>query len=224
MPPELRPVVKAMSLQRVKHPAYSHAGSMGDVEIVATTTGIGTGLAERTAERIFDSGAIDHALIVGVAGGLQAVGIGDVVVPEVVIDVDTEAEYHPTPFGDADIAGKLYTSGDFITDQATLGRFARDGRAAIDMETSAIAHVADRRGIPWSVFRGISDDAFDPAVDEQILGLTIADGSANLAAVARFIGSKPSRIALLRRLARDMKAASGNAAAAAARACASHEF
>ena len=111
--------------------------------------------------------------------------------------------------------GRLLTSDDFITDQEVLGGLRDDGATAIDMETAAIARVCEDQGCRWSVFRGISDDAFDPSVDEAILGLTRPDGSPDLGAVTRFVAGNPLRVRLLARLGRDLKAATTGAVTAA---------
>ena len=86
---------------------------------------------------------------------------------------------------------------------------------AIDMETAAIASVCEQRGTPWSVFRAISDRADDGTTDAAILALADSDGNPNLAAVARFVLTRPQRIPQLVRLARGVQAATRAAASAA---------
>ena len=83
------------------------------------------------------------------------------------------------------------------------------------METSAIAAVCERRRCPWSVLRAISDRAGDPAIDSAVLGLAGPDGGPHLPALARFVLTRPWRLALLARLARDMRIAANAAASAA---------
>jgi uridine phosphorylase len=141
------------------------------------------------------------------------------VVPEVVIDLSDGRELRPSPLGSASASGCLITSDELLTDPAELGRLRDAGATAIDMETAAIARVCEEQGRRWSVFRGISDDAFDPSVDEAILGLTRPDGSPDLRAVARFVAGDPRRVRLLARLGRDLKAATTGAVDAALRAC-----
>jgi hypothetical protein len=86
------------------------------------------------------------------------------------------------------------------------------------METAAIAAVCERRGCAWSVFRAISDRAGDAAVDSDVLGLAGSDGAADLAALARFLLTRPWRIPGLVRLGRGMRLAANTAASAAVRA------
>ena len=75
-----------------------HTGSVGNADIVATTTGMGTALATSATERLLDLGPFDRVMVVGIAGGVgPSVGIGDIVIPEVVVDGADGTEYHPAP-------------------------------------------------------------------------------------------------------------------------------
>ena len=221
MPSELKPLQKALSLQADRRGLDAvHTGTMGHRP--------GDGHADRRrrpagrrrgTEDLLASDTVEHVIVIGVAGGLGAdVRVGDVVVPEVVIDLDRGHELRPSPLGSEIARGRLLTSNDFITDPDALPRLRAEGATAIDMETAAIARVCEDRGVRWSVFRGISDDAFDPLVDDAILALTRPDGSPDLGAVARFVAGDPRRARLLARLGRDLKAATTGAVDAALRA------
>jgi adenosylhomocysteine nucleosidase len=214
---ELRPLVRPLSL-RASGPGADAllSGAVGRVEVVAAITRIGTVAAARAAERVLDSGAIDHLVVVGIAGGIGAsVGIGDLVVPELVLDLSTGAQHRPARLGGATPRGTLATSDGLILDRDAFARLEQRGVIAIDMETSAIAAVCERRGCRWSVFRAISDRAGDPGVDSAVFGLAGPDGGPNLPALARFVLTRPWRLAKLARLARDMRIATHAAASAA---------
>ena len=86
------------------------------------------------------------------------------------------------------------------------------------METAAIAEACELRGIPWSVFRVISDRAGDGSVDEEVFHLSNQDGTTNPAAVARYVLTHPARIPQMAKLARGAKLATETAADAAIRA------
>src|SRR5690348_864394 len=88
MKSELRSVVKAFALRPGTLDGVKvHIGTVGNADVVATTTGMGTALATRATERLLGLGGFDRVMIVGIAGGVgPSVGIGDVVIPEVVID------------------------------------------------------------------------------------------------------------------------------------------
>lgn len=214
MQPELRPLAKRVPLTRREVDGRTvHSGRVGDIELVATITTMGTTPARATTEFVIDRLDVDHVVLIGIAGGLgPGVQIGDLLVPEVVIDYDSHQETHPTPLGSHAAAGTLYTSGVLILDPDILQGLADGGAAAIDMETSAVGAVCEERGVPWSAFRGISDHIRESIVDSGVSGLAKPDGSANVGAVVRYLAPKPWRIRTLAKLARDMSTAANAAA------------
>ncbi len=217
MQSELSPLARVLSLKRPRagDRTLLH-GALGGIEIVATVAGIGTRAAARTAERILDSGTFRHLVVVGVAGGIgPGVDIGDLVVPELVIDLATGAQFKPDALGDTRPRGKLVTSDELLTDPSEAARLHRQGVIAVDMETAAIAAVCERRRCPWSVFRAISDRADDGSTDPAVSGLAGPHGEPRLGAVARFVLSDPKRIRQLARLSQGLNLASNVAATAA---------
>lgn len=219
MTSELRPLVRLLSLRREAAPGlFSHRGQVGGVEVLATRTGIGVRRAALATERALDSGPLDHVMVVGVAGGIgESVAIGDLVVPEVVLDLASGARYRPVALGDVPARGILVTSDGLIDDPEVFARLGPEV-VAVDMETAAVAEVCSRRGCGFSVFRGISDHADDRSIDAAVFGLAGEDGRPDLAAVARFLARRPGRARQLVRLARGLRRATSVAAAAAARA------
>jgi adenosylhomocysteine nucleosidase len=214
MPAELRPLVRRLGLRREGRGRDAlRRGRIGRFEVVAALTGIGTGAAARAAERLLDSTAPDHVVVVGIAGGIGAgVRIGDVVVPEVVVDRASGSEHRPDPLGALVARGMLLTSDELLTGAEEIARLAGRGVVAVDMETAAVAAVCEHRGCRWSVVRAISDRADDGSVDAAVLGLARPDGSADLPAVARFLLRRPAQITRLVRLARGMQRAAEAAA------------
>jgi nucleoside phosphorylase len=216
---ELRPLARFLCLRARPGADGRLAGSLGQLEVVAATAGVGPRAAARAAERLLDAEAVDHVVVVGIAGGVGAgSAVGDLVVPERVLDLATGAEHRPAPLGTRAPRGALATADRLIVDPGEIARLERQGVVAIDMETAAIAAVCERRGCAWSVFRAISDRAGDPAVDPAVLGLAGVDGRPDALAVARYLARRPWRVALLARLARDSGRAARAAASAAARA------
>ena len=214
---ELRPLVRSLSLRRAHSGGDALlSGAIGRVEIVATTTGIGTRAAARTARRDLDAAPVDHLVVVGIAGGIgPSVAIGDLVVPERVLDLATGAEYRPSTLGDTAARGTLATSDELLVDPDAAARLERRGVIAIDMETAAIGAVCEGRRCPWSVFRAISDRADDGSTDPAILGLLGPDGAPKPAALARFVLTRIWRVPELARLARGLRLATNAAASAA---------
>jgi len=213
---ELRPLVRPLALRRTGGGADAlFAGAAGGVEVVAAITGIGMRAAAHTTERVLDSGRVDHLVVVGIAGGIGASAIGDLVVPEVVRDLATGVEHRPRALAATPPRGTLVSSDRLVVDLEEVAGLARSGVIAIDMETSAVAAVCEGRRCPWSVFRAISDRAGDAAIDLDVLGLAGKDGAPDFKALARLLWARPSRIRELARLGRGMRLATKVAAAAA---------
>ena len=214
---ELRPLVRPLSLRRTgSGPDALYAGAIGKTEVVATITRMGTVAAAQAAERVLDSGPVDHLLVVGIAGGIgPSVKLGDLVVPERVLGLQTGVQHEPARLGDAVPRGTLATADGLIVDPGFFAQLEQRGVIAIDMETSAAAAVCERRGCPWTVFRAISDRAGDPGIDAEVFGLATPDGGPDFPAIARFVLTRPWRLPKLAKLGRDMQRATQVAADAA---------
>jgi nucleoside phosphorylase len=218
---ELAPLLKKLALRPSDADRALHVGRAGDVEVVATATGIGMAAAARATERLLDVHPVDHVMVVGIAGGVDAAQpIGALIQPEVVVDGTSGREHRPAQLGDAPPRGRLVSSDALVTALDHAERLRRDGVVGLDMETAAVAAVCERRGCPWSVYRAISDRVTDGTTDAAVLALAGPDGSGNPGAVARYLLAKPWRIVRLARLARGSLRAADAAADAAIRACA----
>jgi nucleoside phosphorylase len=195
-------------------------GLLGEHDVVAMTTGVGTRRAAETTERLLQSTDVDHVIVVGVAGGVDPeAGIGDVVVPAVVIAASTGDAYRPAHLGSLPARGRLLTTDDLQTGPVALAKLRQQEVTAVDMETAAIARVCNQRGVPWSVFRSISDTLADGLVDQSILNLVRADGRPDVTATLRHVLRRPWVIPRLARIGRDTKVATTAAATAAIHAC-----
>jgi adenosylhomocysteine nucleosidase len=213
MPSEFAPLVKALSLRRGE---AGYTGASGPIELVAGKTGIGTRLAAEATERMLDAFPVDHLMVVGIAGGMGASKVGDLVYPEVVVDKASGTEYRPSPLGDVESRGRLVTHDDFDMPPAERDALVADGFIAVDMETAAVAGVCERRGVRWSAVRSISD--LVGVTPGDVIGLANPDGTPNVGASVRYLLTKPWRIPRLVRLGLDARNAADGAAAAAARA------
>lgn len=215
MEPELRPLVRSLGLRASGREALWR-GALGSLELVAAVTGIGPGAAARSAERVLHAGDVAHLLVVGIAGGIgPEVAVGDLVIPDRVVDVATGATYRPHPLAGPAPRGGLATFDGLLTDPEALARLEAQGVVAIDMETAAIARICEERGCAWSVLRAISDRADDGSADPAILALAGPDGRGDARAVARFLWRHPGRVPRLVRLAGGMRRATRRAARAA---------
>jgi adenosylhomocysteine nucleosidase len=214
MKPELRPLVQMLSLQRGSDGAYR--GTFEETSVVAMLTLIGTKAAAEATERLLGDNDIDHVVVIGIAGGVPpTVAIGDLVVPDVVLDAATGKEYRPSPLGDVVMHGRIRTSDDLTV---TAAGMLAEGVTACDMETASVAAVCETHDRPWTAFRAISDLVGGP-VDDAILAMANPDGSGNIGAAARYLLPRPWKIPGVIRLARDSTAATKAAATAAIHAC-----
>ncbi|HTD49991.1 MAG TPA: hypothetical protein VK771_05290, partial [Acidimicrobiia bacterium] len=133
---------------------------------------------------------------------------------------ETGREFRPAPLVDATPAGKMWTTNGLTTQSSDLAALRAQGVISLDMETAAIAELCEKRDIPWSVFRVISDRASDGTVDEEVFHLSNQDGTPNPDAIERYIAEHPERVPLLAKMADDANLATNTAVQAAIAACA----
>ena len=223
MPMELEPLIEKLDLHETTLGDVTfHAGSLGDRRVVAIVTGMGTELATAGTTRLLDAVPVEHVVVVGITGAVEnETPIGTLVLPELVVNGATGGAYRPTPLGDGTPAGTMWTTDTLITDAEAIAGLRARGVVSLDMETAAIAALCEARGIPWSVFRVISDRATDGSIDEEVFGLSNMDGSPNNEAIERFFAEHPERLEAMARLAEGALLATNAAADAAIEACTS---
>jgi adenosylhomocysteine nucleosidase len=216
MPLELRALRRQVALRKTK---LGYVGRIGDRQVVATVTGVGTAFARAATVRLLDAVEVKWVVVVGIAGGIgNQIPIGTLVLPHLVVDGADGSVHRPTPLRVGTPYGKLWTTDEVILDAARHADLRAEGVLALDMETAAVAKVCDERGVPWSVVRAISDRASDGTIDAEIFGLTHPDGRANIPAVGRYLLRHPDALPRLNRLAKGSKLAAKRAADAAVRA------
>jgi adenosylhomocysteine nucleosidase len=216
---ELDPLARRLGMrEHVVEGDRWHRATVGETELVASLAHIGMAPAAAATERLLDAFDVHHVVVVGIAGSIDPnLEIGELVMPEVVIDHATQREFRPTNLTDVTPSGALLSGDEYLQDPDVLAALLADGVVAVDMETAAVAAVCDARGVPWSVFRAISDRAGEAdVVGADILRLVNPDGSARPGAAVRFLVTKPHRLPHMMRLARGSRAAADNAARAAA--------
>lgn len=209
MVPELKPVVRALELAPLALAGVrAYGGRAAGREIVAAVTAMGTRAARDVTARLLDAHPVEHVVVVGICGAVdRGLALGELVVPEVVLDEASGERHRPAPLEGFAARGTLLTTDVLHRDPETIERLRRAGVVALDMETAAIAATCAARDVPCSVLRAVSDRAGDPGVDEAVLGLTRPDGTANPAAIARFVVTRPWRLPELARLGAGMRLA-----------------
>jgi nucleoside phosphorylase len=134
---ELAPLTRELGLT---HDGELHHGKAGDVDVVALVTTMGMTAGELATQRLLDFG-VDRVIVVGIAGGVDpaTVKIGDVVIPEIVIDRRTGRSHGPPLSPHTPLRGTISCGDELITDPVRLAEMAATGIIAVDMETAAAA-------------------------------------------------------------------------------------
>jgi len=218
MPMELEPLTRDLGLVETEVGGHTvHTGKVGERDAVAIVTGMGTRLAAEGVERLLDAFDVDHLFVVGIAGaGMGDAEIGALVMPEVVVHGPSGREHRPTRLGDHDHAGHLWTNDELIDDLDELVALHQErGVVALDMETAAIAHACEQRGVPWSVFRAISDRSSEGLVDAEVFQLSNLDNTPNHEKIAEYFAKHPEAVQKLQKMAADSTLAAETASAAA---------
>jgi nucleoside phosphorylase len=190
-------------------------GTLDGRPVVATVTGMGTDLATRGAERLLSAVTPRRVVVVGITGAMEDhTPIGTLIRPAVVIEAATGEAHTPERLGEGPHVGTMWTTN-VITPPSEVPALRDQGVVSLDMETAAIAACCERRGIPWSVFRCVSDRASDGSVDDELFKLSNQDGTPNRGNIARYLLRHPDRIPRLAKMGQGAALAATTAAAAA---------
>jgi nucleoside phosphorylase len=206
MPIELAPFAERLALAETEVDGVAmHVGTLAGRKVVAIVTGMGMDHARLGVARLLDAVSLEWVVVVGITGALEnATPIGTVILPEVVVNSRTFTEWRPAPMGDGTPRGKMWTSDGITSNRdGMLERLVAEGVVSLDMETAAIAEVCEARGVPWSVFRVISDRASDGTVDEELFALSNMDGTPNQEAIEAYIAKYPERLPALAKMGQD---------------------
>lgn len=226
MPVEAKPLVKRLGLR--KEPGTDglrrFVGALDSTPVVAVVSGMGTELAARATTQLLDDPEHDitRVVVVGITGGVEdETPIGTLIRPEIVIDSASLIELRPAQIGE-DLPlprGALWTT-DAMTSPQEVAELHERGIVGLDMETAAVGRVCDERGVPWSVFRVISDQPGDE-VDDEVFGLSNLDGTPNLGNIASYVLRHPNRVPRLAKMGQNVKLATEKAVEVAVAAVAS---
>ncbi len=221
MPMELVPLTEKLGLVETEIDGMpAQHGSLDGRPVVAIVTGMGMDYARTGVEHLLDNVAVAHVVVVGITGALEnETPIGTMILPELVVNSQTGSEHRPAPLGGGTPAGKMWTAVGLTTDPQRLVELRSQGVVSLDMETAAIAQCCETRGVPWSVFRAISDRASDGTVDEEVFRLSNMDGTPNYDAITAYFEKHPERLELMAKMGEDAKLATETAADAAIAAC-----
>jgi len=207
---ECIPICQALSLQRdgdVWH------GQMGPLAIVAAVCGIGQTVATSRIEQLINQYKPTRLLLTGFAGGLsEEVDIGWVLTADIIANEAGErlklTDRPPEPISETPAGSRTILTSDQLIDspQRKQALHQKHGAVAVDMESFAIARLAEERCIPLTMTRAISDRASEalPAWTQTCVN---PDGSSRVASTAAKAIIMPWRIPTLLRLQRNSKVA-----------------
>ncbi len=181
-----------------------------------TFAGVGPERAAEGARRLLADGA--SALVsFGVAGGLADTAMaGALVVAEAVVDgrrrFETDGDWRRGllrrladvgPVSSAPIAG---VDAMVATAAAKVALSVKLGAVACDMESHAVARVADEAGVPFVVLRAISDP-YTHDVPRWVLRCLTPEGHVRYGRLAGALARRPWAVPKLMALGRDSKKA-----------------
>lgn len=214
---EATPLRRRLSLIKTRlGPLPAFTGLLGTRPVVVVVTGMGTALAAAGTEHLLAARTVERVVVVGITGAIRdETPLGALIRPEVVVDGATGRRYRPDPLGEGRAEGAMWTSDELITDPLALADLRGQDVVSLDMETAAVAGVCVAAGVPWSVFRVVSDRATDGSVDDEVFHLSHQDGTPDGKAVAAYLLEHPDRVPGMARMAKAAKLATERAAEAA---------
>ena len=177
--------------------------------------GMGGNAARKAAIKLQEEGAAS-LISFGVSGALDSkLRPGDLVLPQSVYNerllpvslVWRDRVQKCLPSNLRVIGGKLATSKKVLTSLNEKCDFAKiTGASAVDLESGAIAEVAEDSDIPFLAIRVISDPIeFSPPL--ALLDAVNPDGSANLGQIISLLLQRSVTLSTLLRLGRDVRTA-----------------
>ena len=226
------PVVGVVCALRseARHLSRTLAGQAGVQSLpdgsLLTITGPGLAAAAAGAERLFTAGATS-LISWGMAGGLDPqLSPGDLLLPAEISCADgpvfmTDARWRAQLAASLSAlqpqaCGRLFSARAPVPSAAAKADLWGAGACAVDMESSAVAALCERRRLPFIVIRAIIDDAATE-LPAALAAATRADGRISAWAVLKCLLREPAQLRVLLQLARAYAAANRTLAAVARR-------
>lgn len=189
-----------------------HRARLGQATVDFVITGMGAANATRVADSLI-SKAYSCCIISGFAGALKpSVKLGDIVASEKVQHhasrqteiCDPDLLAHASENGATRISTLLTT--DHVVNTAAEKNRLSELAEAVDMETFAILHAANKNKVRSAVVRVISD-SFDRDMPAELDTIVDPQGHVKIAGVVRYVAKHPLTVPALMRLGRDSKTA-----------------
>jgi adenosylhomocysteine nucleosidase len=183
---ELKPLVRRWTHER-RGSIDVWRWKFDEGEWVAACAGAGVGAATRAFAEVEKCGALDFVISFGWAGALtEGLQPGLAYWASGVIDARTGERFRPAIWSDE----RWLVTSPRVAGEAEKKRLAATyGAQMVDMEATGVARLAQMRGIPFYMLKGISDGFADKLPDlNRFIGL---DGRFNMAGMALFSILRP---------------------------------
>ncbi len=158
--------------------ASAWPGKWGKQNFVLVRSGVGKQRADDAVLQVIDRFQPRALISTGYAGAVQPeLNVGDLVIADAILEAKEKVKYFPDqdwlgrarnipcPDGVKMVVGGLLTVNTVIHDSATKRELGKSYSVqAVEMETSAIARVAEEQGLPLLSVRVISD-----RLDQELL-------------------------------------------------------
>jgi nucleoside phosphorylase len=204
---------RALNMEKVTVGNFTvHRAHIGRVTADFVITGMGAANAERVADAVI-ARTYSFCIISGFAGALKScVKMQDIVACEKVQDhasaqaetCDADLLAHASENGAKRITTLLTT--DHVANTATEKNRLSTFADAVDMESYAILHAANKKAVPTAVLRVISD-SFDRDMPAELDTIVDSQGHVKIAGVVRYVAKHPFNVPALVRLGRESKIA-----------------
>lgn len=206
---ELAPLVKSWSGESVRAGGKSIACFVRE-NVVAAAGGMGAQCSEHTARALVERYRPELLISAGLGGALTPeLRVGSIVVPELVIDAASGAQFHCEWLAEGQTTTSLVTHADVADGHAKVALAHKFRASIVDMEAAGVARVAREKGIAFCCVKAISDEL---GFSMPPLGRFVRQGEFHTVAFLRWLTLRPrywgSSIALGRNNARASQALS----------------
>jgi nucleoside phosphorylase len=173
---EVKPLLKESSIRTkiITKPALIQFAAFRGVDVAFCRTGVGIANAHEAAERLFEHASPSLVLSAGCAGAAHPdLKTGDLVLASEIRSETPTDRFLTSEMDRTDIERLIreedlpYRTGPLMTLWNIAGKSAKEdagakGAACVDMETAAVAAIAEKAGVPLVSLRTI----FDPLEEE----------------------------------------------------------
>ena len=128
-------------------------------DVLAVVAGIGCKRAEQAARAVVEKYRPEALVSAGLAGALiRSLKVGNIVVPSVIVNADTGAEYRCDAGDDVVSGGILVSTPEIAGLESKPGLVERFHALVVDMEAAGVARVAREFGLKLRCVKAISDE------------------------------------------------------------------